>query len=695
MNTTKKILALLLAVITLMSVVSFGVSAETDYNYNISTAFYSYDSAKSDWIKSTYAAGGDSVKMRVSVSTNFTSGPATILLAYDKSLLSVGDIFESGSISLNLNENFSFAKKDIQQVTAYDGYNVANKQYGLGNITKGQFDAYSFIAFSIRTSGCVVYDGSDWLFEVDMTVLDGNRGKALECFVIPETVCTKENSQGFVSFPYAPSGATSLAELTAAYGWYENSPVLESEKVTVTSSPTERIVTWVVDGVEEKVEFYEIGDEITGEWTPEKTGYTFDSWSPSVPDAMPSESLTFTAQWKINQYTITFDTDGGSEVSAITQDYATEVTKPADPAKMGYTFNGWSPEVPSTMPAENITVTAQWQVNSYDAVFNANGGAWEDGETSKAVSVAYNSEISAPESPAKQGYVFAGWSADGVNALDTLGIMDSVNGKSFTALWLASTETHYSVETYMMDANGVYQLSTAACTGTTDETVSVNATIPQGFELNREKSVLSGTVAADNSLVLKVYIDRKTYTFTTVADGVAASADYLYGASVSTPATPSKQGYAFAGWDKAVPSTMPAENVTLTALFKIVTTVAIKNNPGSKTINYGETLRLTAITANLPEDAYVKWYVDGSGVSMSQKADGSTCEIKSTGSGTVTVTAKVVDKNGNPVKNDSGSEISDSQKVVSNAGFWQKIVSFFKNLFGVNRTIIQVFKIFS
>ena len=78
---------------------------------------------------------------------------------------------------------------------------------------------------------------------------------------------------------------------------------------------------------------------------------------------------------------------------------------------------------------------------------------------------------------------------------------------------------------------------------------------------------------------------------------------------------------------------------------------------------------------------------------MSQNADGSVCEIKSTGSGTVTVTAKVVDKNGNPVMN-GNSEISDSQKVVSNGGFFQKIISFFKNLFGINRTIIQMFRVF-
>ena len=121
--------------------------------------------------------------------------------------------------------------------------------------------------------------------------------------------------------------------------------------------------------------------------------------------------------------------------------------------------------------------------------------------------------------------------------------------------------------------------------------------------------------------------------------------------------------------------------------------VSIKNNHGSATINYGETLRLTAIAENLPAGAYVKWFAEGSGVEITQNADGSVCEVKSVSSGTATVIARVVDKNGNPITDSNGADISASQKITSKAGFFQKLISFFKNLFGINRTVVQsIFK---
>ena len=103
------------------------------------------------------------------------------------------------------------------------------------------------------------------------------------------------------------------------------------------------------------------GTQITAPANPTREGYTFIGWDKAIPATMPAGDMTITAQWRINQYTITFDTDGGSEIAPITQDYGTAITAPADPTREGYTFIGWDQEIPATMPAENITLKAKWK----------------------------------------------------------------------------------------------------------------------------------------------------------------------------------------------------------------------------------------------------------------------------------------------------------------------------------------------
>ena len=103
------------------------------------------------------------------------------------------------------------------------------------------------------------------------------------------------------------------------------------------------------------------GTVITAPEAPTREGYTFIGWDKEIPTTMPAENMTVTAQWEINRYTITFDTAGGSEITPITQDYETAITAPADPTREGYTFMGWDQEIPKTMPAENITLKARWK----------------------------------------------------------------------------------------------------------------------------------------------------------------------------------------------------------------------------------------------------------------------------------------------------------------------------------------------
>ncbi|MEE0608284.1 InlB B-repeat-containing protein, partial [Ruminococcus bromii] len=117
------------------------------------------------------------------------------------------------------------------------------------------------------------------------------------------------------------------------------------------------------------------GTQIAAPANPTRKGYTFKGWDKEIPETMPAENITVKAQWEINQYTITFDTNGGSEIAPITQDYGTKITAPDNPTRKGYTFKGWDKEIPETMPAENITVKAQWKINQYTITFDTNGGS--------------------------------------------------------------------------------------------------------------------------------------------------------------------------------------------------------------------------------------------------------------------------------------------------------------------------------
>ena len=156
---------------------------------------------------------------------------------------------------------------------------------------------------------------------------------------------------------------------------------------------------------------------------PIKTGYTFDGW-------YDNEGLTGTpvttidkgstgvkvlyAKWTINQYTITFDTNGGSAINPITQDYNTAITAPANPTRKGYTFAGWNPALPATMPAGNMTVTAQWEIVTYTITYNLDGGSVDP---ANPTSFTVETPTFTLTNPTKPGYTFTGWTEGDDNTL--------------------------------------------------------------------------------------------------------------------------------------------------------------------------------------------------------------------------------------------------------------------------------------
>ena len=149
------------------------------------------------------------------------------------------------------------------------------------------------------------------------------------------------------------------------------------------------------------------GTGITAPADPTWTGYAFDGWDKTIPSTMPAEDMTITAQWTAMPFTITFDSNGGTEVAAITQNYGTEITAPADPTRIGHIFNGWQPKIPAVMPAENLTLTAQWEAKLYKVTFDSDGGIEVD-----EVLYPYGASVIEPTEPRKEGYTFVKWNPD-------------------------------------------------------------------------------------------------------------------------------------------------------------------------------------------------------------------------------------------------------------------------------------------
>ena len=330
------------------------------------------------------------------------------------------------------------------------------------------------------------------------------------------------------------------------------------------------------------------GTEITAPDNPTRKGYTFKGWDKEIPETMPAENITVKAQWEINQYTITFDTNGGSEIAPITQDYGTEITAPDNPTRKGYTFKGWDKEIPETMPAENITVKAQWEINQYTIAFDTNGGS-----EIAPITQDYGTEITAPDNPTRKGYTFKGWDKE---------IPETMPAENITV----KAQWEINQYTITFDTNGGSEIAPITQDYGTEITAPDNPT-RKGYTFKGWDKEIPETMPAENITVKAQWeINQYTITFDTNGGSEIAPITQDYGTEITAPDNPTRKGYTFKGWDKEIPETMPAENITVKAQWEINQyTIAFDTNGGSEiapiTQDYG-----TEITA--PDNPTRKGY---------------------------------------------------------------------------------------
>ena len=345
-------------------------------------------------------------------------------------------------------------------------------------------------------------------------------------------------------------------------GWYDNENLTGSPVTAIGGAETgnkEYWAKWEINqytvtvkpenGKADIIITQDYGTPITAP-TLTREGYTFKGWDKEIPETMPAENITVKAQWEINQYTITFDTNGGSEIAPITQDYGTEITAPDNPTRKGYTFKGWDKEIPETMPAENITVKAQWEINQYTITFDTNGGS-----EIAPITQDYGTEITAPDNPTRKGYTFKGWDKE---------IPETMPAENMTV------KAQWKINQYKItfDTNGGSEIAPITQDYGTEITTPDNPT-RKGYTFKGWDKEIPKTMLAENITVKAQWeINQYTITFDTNGGSEIAPITQDYGTEITAPDNPTRKGYTFKGWDKEIPKAMPAENITITARWK-------------------------------------------------------------------------------------------------------------------------------
>ena len=337
-------------------------------------------------------------------------------------------------------------------------------------------------------------------------------------------------------------------------GWDKEIPeTMPAENITVKAQweINQYTITFDTNGGSEIAPItQDYGTEITAPDKPTRKGYTFKGWDKEIPETMPAENITVKAQWEINQYTITFDTNGGSEIAPITQDYGTEITAPDKPTRKGYTFKGWDKEIPETMPAENITVKAQWEINQYTITFDTNGGS-----EIAPITQDYGTEITAPDNPTRKGYTFKGWDKE---------IPETMPAENITV----KAQWEINQYTITFDTNGGSEIAPITQDYGTEITAPDNPT-RKGYTFKGWDKEIPETMPAENITVKAQWeINQYTITFDTNGGSEIAPITQDYGTEITAPDNPTRKGYTFRGWDKEIPETMPAENITITARWR-------------------------------------------------------------------------------------------------------------------------------
>jgi len=359
--------------------------------------------------------------------------------------------------------------------------------------------------------------------------------------------------------------------------------------------------------------------------TATRTGYSFNNWHYDTGKGYSEEycndyftidhDVTLVAWWNANNYTITYDVNGGT-LSSTTQSVAYDSSYTLrTPTRTGYTFLGWyngntKAEGGTWKRTSGLTLKAKWQANTYKVTFAANGGNCD----TTSLTATYDSSLTLP-TPTRTGYTFSGW-YDGSTRYYT-GTWKTANAITLTAKWTARTDIPYVVNHYQENIydSGYTLYASQDLTGTADSTIKPATNTYTGFTSPSKQTV---TVNPDGSRVVNYYYTRNSYSITFVTNGgnSITKITQKYQSSLSVPDAV-REDYTFGGWftnatltsSYSKPTTMPSTSRTLYAYW------AEENKPGDFTYSGSSTITVSAYKGS-STTMWIPSYIGGKAVTI-------------------------------------------------------------------------------
>src|SRR3989339_244912 len=595
-----------------------GGSAVLDITQDFNTAV----TAPNNPTKEGYTFGGWYSDAALTTAYTFTVMPAQNITLYAKwTIIQYTITFEEsgGSAVLDITQDFNTA------VTAPNNSNKEGYTFGGWYSDAALTTAYTFTVMPAQN--ITLY--AKWtIIQYTITFEESGGSAVLDITQDFNTAVTAPNNSNKEGYTFG--GWYSDAALTTAYTF----TVMPAQNITLYAKWTiiQYTITFEENGGSAVLDItQDFNTAVTAPNNPNKEGYTFGGWYSDAAlttaytfTVMPAQNITLYAKWTIIQYTITFEESGGSAVLDITQDFNTAVTAPNNPTKEGYTFGGWYSDAALTtaytftvMPAQNITLYAKWTIIQYTITFEENGGS-----AVLDITQDFNTAVTAPNNPTKEGYTFGGWYSDA--ALTTAYTFTVMPAQNIT-LYAKWTIIQYTITFEESGGSAVLDITQDFNTAVT----APNNSNKEGYTFGGWYSDVELTTAytftvmpAQNiTLYAKWTIIQYTITFEESGGSAVLDITQDFNTAVTAPNNSNKEGYTFGGWYSDVELTtaytftvMPAQNITLYAKWTIIQyTITFEENGGSAVLDITQVFN-TAVTApnNPTKEGYTfgGWYSD-------------------------------------------------------------------------------------